>query len=127
MVDDSPTEERQVPIDTNVIARVAEDADLSESALRDALAVLDSELRGRHAELERDRTYVTTDDRRAYAADDGLWERLTAGMSFDDGTERAVRDAHLEQARLLDAEAVEEADFGEGAVVVGVDTAEEMT
>jgi hypothetical protein len=126
MVDDSPTEEHQVPIDANVVARVAEEADLSESALRDALAVIDSELRGRHAQLEREREYVTADDRRAYRADDGVWERLTAGMSFDDSTERAVREAHTEQARLLDADAVEAVGFGDGGVVVGVDTAEEM-
>jgi hypothetical protein len=125
MVDDMPEEERQVPIDTNVIARVAEDSALSESALRDALAVLDSELRGRHSDLE-ERPYVTVDDRRAYRADDALWERLTAGMSFEEETAAAVREAHTDQARLLDDRAVEEVGFGVGGVVVGVDTAEDM-
>jgi hypothetical protein len=125
MVDDMPQEERQVPIDTTVVARVAEDSQLSESGLRDALAVLDSEFRGRHSDLE-DQPYVTSGDRRAYQADDALWERLTAGMSFDEETAAAVREAHTEQARLLDDQAVEQAGFGVGGVVVGIDTAEDM-
>ncbi len=128
MVDDPNPEEREAPIDNAVIVRTAESTGATEDDLSDALAVLNAELLGRHSEFEAESEYVTVDGRRAYAVGDADWQQVTAGHDLSVTLERAVRDAHTEQARLLFEEAAESVSVeSDAGIVVGVDTAEQMS
>lgn len=121
---------RDLPVTESVVSRTADRADVAPEALVDVLAVLDADLRGRHSTYETEHDYVTVDGTRAYLADDETWESLVADFDLDDDLAAAARGAHTEAARLLYDRSVEEqGQFTEDTVgiVVGVDTAEQMT
>jgi hypothetical protein len=120
---------REAPIDAEVVSRTAGATDVSEDDLGDALVVLGAELIGRHAEFESAYEYATVDGRRAYLADEAAWTRVATDVDLDERLATAARRAHGEQARLLFDEAVRSGRLDGDAVgiVVGVDTAEEMT
>jgi hypothetical protein len=131
MSDDTPSalERDEVPLDAAVTERVAEDADVSTDDLTDVLTVLDAELRGLHSEFERESDYVTVEGRRAYVVDREAWESVVEGFELEPELVEAARRAHSEQARLLVDAAVSDVRFGgeDVGVVVGVETAEEMS
>lgn len=122
-------DEAETPIDRSVIERTAEDSPVSEDDLAEALVVLDAELLGRHSAYEAEYEYATVGDRRAYLLDEAAWDDLAGSFDLDDDLLAAARSAHTEQARLLFDEAVEShyAEEATVGVVVGIDTAEQMT
>jgi hypothetical protein len=116
-------------LDSAVIERTAEKADLDVSELVSALDILHAELIGRHSNLERDRPYVTVDGVRAYRVDAAVWDEFLDEFDLSDGLEAAVRYAHTEQAKLLFAKSVKGDDKlgrDEEGVVIGIDTAEQF-
>ncbi len=117
---------RTTAIETDIVARTAEDAAVSSEQLTDALELLDADLKGRHSEFEEN-SYVTVEDRRAYAVDPEAFEALFEPHNLDDALERAVRRTHERQAEALfvASEGNSESLSGSG-VVVGIDTAEQF-
>jgi len=127
---DLPADARDLPIPDSALAHAADRTDVAVGELVDALVVLDADLRGRHSTYEVDHDYVTVDGVRAYLADGDAWESLVTEFDLDGDIEDGAREAHTEGARLLYDRSVEEhGRFTEEVVgiVVGVDTAEEMT
>lgn len=122
MTDDTA---RTTAIETDIVARTAEDAGIDEEELADALELLDADLKGYHSEFE-DNTYVTVEDRRAYAVDPDEWESLFEPHDLGESLENATRRAHERQAEALfvaskgDSTSLED---GSG-VIAGIDTAE---
>ncbi|MCL7417110.1 MAG: hypothetical protein M8354_04645 [Halalkalicoccus sp.] len=116
---------RTTAIETDIVARTAEDAGVDEEELADALELLDADLKGRHSEFEDD-TYVTVEDRRAYAVDPDEWASLFEPYDLENSLENAARRAHERQAEALfvaskgDSASLEDA----SGVVAGIDTAE---
>ncbi|AUV83468.1 hypothetical protein C2R22_18970 [Salinigranum rubrum] len=131
MSDDTPSalERADVPVDAAVAERVVEDAGVSIDDLADVLTVLDAELRGLHSEFEREHDYVTVEGRRAYVVDREAWEAVVEGFDLDSALVDTARRAHTEQARLLVDAAVSDVRFDDSdvGIVVGVETAEEMS
>lgn len=124
MADDTA---RTTAIETDIVSRTAEDADVERKELADALELLDAELKGRHSEFEEG-SYVTVEERRAYAVDPDEWESLFEPYDLDESVEEAARRAHERQAEALfvasegDSSALE----GSSGVVAGIDTAEQF-
>ena len=127
--DDLPPEVRETPIDARVVERAAEAVDVDVHTLVETLVVVDADLRGRHSEFETDYEYVTVDGRRAYLVDEDEVDRYLSDLALDveDATLDAVARAHAEQARLLSDRAVENPQFDGVGVVVGINTAEQMS
>lgn len=127
---DLPADARDLPIPDSALAHAADRVGISVGELVDALVVLDADLRGRHSTYEAEYDYVTVDGVRGYLADEDAWESLITEFDLDGDVEDATRGAHTEGARLLfDRPVVEHGQFTEEVVgiVVGVDTAEQMT
>jgi hypothetical protein len=124
MADDTA---RTTAIETDIVSRTAEDADVSRDELADALELLDADLKGRHSEFEGG-SYVTVEERRAYAIDPDEWESLFEPYDLEEPIENAARRAHERQAEALFVAGEGDADAIEGAsgVVAGVDTAEQF-
>ncbi|ADJ15850.1 hypothetical protein [Halalkalicoccus jeotgali] len=123
MTDDTA---RTTAIETDIVARTAEDSGVDEGELADALELLDADLRGRHSEFEQGE-YVTVEDRRAYAIDPEEWESLFEPYDFDDALETAARRAHERQAEALFVASSGDSDALAGSgVVCGIDTAEQF-
>lgn len=124
MADDTA---RTTAIETDILSRTAEDSAVSAEELADALELLDADLKGRHSEFE-DGTYVTVQDRRAYAVDPDEWESLFEPYDLDEVVETAARRAHERQAEALfvasegDGESLSDS----SGVVCGIDTAEQF-
>jgi hypothetical protein len=124
MADDTA---RTTAIETDIVSRTAEESDVEREELADALELLDADLQGRHSEFEK-YSYITVENRRAYAIDPEEWGSLFEPYEFDDPLENAVREAHERQTEALfvasegDSESVESA----SGVVVGIDTAEQF-
>lgn len=118
---------RTTAIETDIVARTAEDAAVSSEQLTDALELLDADLKGRHSEFEAN-SYVTVENRRAYAVDPEAFETLFEPHDLDDALERAVRRAHERQAEALFVASEGNSELIESAsgVVVGIDTAEQF-
>ncbi|MDL5361565.1 hypothetical protein [Halalkalicoccus sp. NIPERK01] len=118
---------RTTAIETDIVSRTAEDAGVEEEKLADALKLLDADLKGRHSGFE-DGTYVTVEDRRAYAVDPGEWASLFEPYDLDASVENAARRAHERQAEALFVASEGDSTPLEGAsgVVAGVDTAEQF-
>lgn len=123
MADDTA---RTTAIETDIVSRTAEDSGVSEDELADALELLDADLKGRHSEFEED-TYVTVEDRRAYAIDPDEWGSLFEPYDLDRSVEDAARRAHERQAEALfvAGEGDSDALAGISGVVCGIDTAEQ--
>lgn len=124
MTDDTA---RTTAIETDIVSRTAEDSAVSSDELADALELLDADLKGRHSEFE-DGSYVTVEDRRAYAVDPVEWDSLFEPYDLDEALEDAARRAHERQAEALFIAAEGDSASLEGAsgVVAGVDTAEQF-
>lgn len=118
---------RITAIETSIVSRTADDFDVDEEELADALEVLAGGLKGHHSRLEQ-YPYVSGEERRAYAAAPDEWEELFESHEFDDELADAVRAAHDHQAEALfvanegDSAELEDA----SGVVIGVDTAEQF-
>lgn len=126
--DDRP-ENTEISIDTHVIERAAERADVETDALLDALIVLHAELIGRHSQYERPYDYVSIDGTRAYRVDEIVWDELLGEFDLDGDVGAAARLAHTEQARLRFAASVrgdDNFDTDEAGIVIGIDTAEQF-
>lgn len=124
MVDDTA---RTTAIETDIVSRTADDVDVEREELADALELLDADLRGRHSEFEEG-SYVTLEERRAYAIDPDEWESLFEPYDLEKSLEEAARRAHERQAEALFV--ASEGDAGAMAdvsgVVIGIDTAEQF-
>lgn len=124
MADDTA---RTTAIETDIVSRTADDVDVEREELADALELLDADLRGRHSEFEEG-SYVTLEERRAYAIDPDEWESLFEPYDLEKSLEEAARRAHERQAEALfvasegDAGAMADA----SGVVIGIDTAEQF-
>ncbi|WP_122088555.1 hypothetical protein [Halalkalicoccus subterraneus] len=118
---------RTTAIETDIVSRTAEDSDVDREALADALELLDADLKGRHSEFEHD-TYVTVEERRAYAVDPDEWESLFEPYDLGDSLEDAARQAHERQAEALFVASEGDSDSlgNASGVVAGVDTAEQF-
>lgn len=127
---DLPDDARDLPFSESVLSRTADRTDVAVEELVDALVVLDADLRGRHSTYEMNHDYVTVEGTRAYLADGEAWDALVADFDLESDLADAARATHTEGARLLyDQSVAEHGQFTEDTVgiVVGVDTAEEMT
>lgn len=124
MADDTA---RTTAIETDIVSRTAEDSGVSEDDLADALELLDADLKGRHSEFEAN-SYVTAEERRAYAIDPDEWGSLLEPHDLDESTENAARRAHERQAEALFVASEGDSDsLGEASgVVAGIDTAEQF-
>lgn len=124
MADDTA---RTTAIETDIVSRTADDVDVEREELADALELLDADLRGRHSEFEEG-SYVTLEERRAYAIDPDEWESLFEPYDLEKSLEEAARRAHERQAEALFV--ASEGDAGAMAdvsgVVIGIDTAEQF-
>ncbi|WP_336363087.1 hypothetical protein [Halalkalicoccus salilacus] len=124
MADDTA---RTTAIETDIVSRTADDVDVEREELADALELLDADLRGRHSEFEEG-SYVTLEERRAYAIDPDKWESLFEPYDLEKSLEEAARRAHERQAEALFV--ASEGDAGAMAdvsgVVIGIDTAEQF-
>lgn len=124
MADDTA---RTTAIETDIVSRTADDGDVEREELADALELLDADLRGRHSEFEEG-SYVTLEERRAYAIDPDEWESLFEPYDLEKSLEEAARRAHERQAEALFV--ASEGDAGAMAdvsgVVIGIDTAEQF-
>lgn len=124
MTDDTA---RTTAIETDIVSRTADDVDVEREELADALELLDADLRGRHSEFEEG-SYVTLEERRAYAIDPDEWESLFEPYDLEKSLEEAARRAHERQAEALFV--ASEGDAGAMAdvsgVVIGIDTAEQF-
>lgn len=124
MADDTA---RTTAIETDIVSRTADDVDVEREELADALELLDADLRGRHSEFEEG-SYVTLEERRAYAIDPDEWESLFEPYDLEKSLEEAARRAHERQAEALfvanegDADAMADV----SGVVIGIDTAEQF-
>jgi hypothetical protein len=118
---------RTTAIETDIVSRTADDFDVDETGLADALEALAGGLKGHHSRLER-YPYVSGEQRRAYAADSDEWGELLDPHGFDDELADAVRGAHHRQAKaLFVANEADSADLDDASgVVIGVDTAEQF-
>lgn len=128
--EDLPADVRDLPLTGAVVSRTADRTGVPAEDLVDALVVLDADLRGRHSTYEAEYDYVTVDGVRGYLADREAWETLLEDFDLAGDLADAARAAHTEGARLLYDRSVEEhGQFTEDTVgiVVGVDTAEQMT
>lgn len=127
---DLPEDARDLPLSESALSHAADREGVPMGDLVDALVVLDADLRGRHSTYEAEYDYVTVDGTRAYLADGEAWESLVTDFDLGSDVAEAARVAHTEGARLLYDRSVEEhGQFTENTVgiVVGVDTAEQMT
>lgn len=124
MADDTA---RTTAIETDIVSRTAEDSGIDEEELADALELLDADLKGRHSEFEEG-TYVTVEERRAYAIDPEAWESLFEPYDLDESLEDATRRAHERQAEALFVAGEGDSDsLGDASgVVAGIDTAEQF-
>lgn len=124
MADDTA---RTTAIETDIVSRTAEDSDVPEEELSDALELLDADLKGRHSEFEHN-TYVTVEERRAYAIDPDEWDSLFEPYDLDGSVEDAARRAHERQAEALFVAGEGDSDsLGDASgVVAGIDTAEQF-
>lgn len=122
-------EMRDLPFDERVVERTAETTDVALDELTDALTIVDAELLGKHSEFEGEFDHVTVDGRRAYLVDEAAWNSFVESFDLSEELRAATRRTHDEQARLLFDSSVEGVEpTGESVgVVVGIDTAEEMT
>jgi hypothetical protein len=130
MTDDTDdTMSGETAIDAGVCERVATEADVDGEELAAALTVVSADLHDEHSRLERECDHTTVEGTRVYFADPAEWERVGERLDIEAEMRTAVRSAHEEQAErlLVDATAGHREQLAEGtAVVVGVDTAEEM-
>jgi hypothetical protein len=127
---DLPADAGDLPIPDGALRRAASDAgDVTTEELIDTLVVLDADLRGRHSTYEAEYEHVTVDGVRAYLADEAAWKSLLDEFDLDDDLAVATRAAHTDGARILVDESVDTPQFTPETVgiVIGVDTAEEMT
>lgn len=118
----------ETPIDAATVAQVADETGVSRERVADGLVVLNASLLGEHSTYEREREYATVEGVRAYVVDRAAWERLREEHGFDPGVADALRRAHTRYAEGLLERAAGDVAVGEGgaAVVVGIDTAEDM-
>jgi hypothetical protein len=126
---DTGTASTESGLDTAVIERAAERADIDEKELCDALVVLHADLIGRHSQFERAFDYVTVDGTRAYRVSDEVCDDLLSEFGFQDDITAGVGLAHTEQAKLLFAKSVrgdDNFDADECGIVIGIDTAEQF-
>ena len=125
--DDTPTGE--TAIDIGVCERVAAEENVSVDDLAAALDVASADLHDDHSRFERAYDHTLVGGTRIYFADPEEWSEIGDRLDLDDAMLTAVRRAHEEQAErlLADVTTGHRQDVADGtAILVGVDTAEEM-
>ncbi len=130
MTDDTDdTATGETAIDVGICERVASEEGVDGDDLAAALTVVSADLHDDHSRFEREYDHTTVEGTRVYFVDPEEWGDVGDRLDLDDAMLGAVRTAHEEQAQRLlsDATAAHREQLAEGtAVVVGVDTAEEM-